>query len=70
MVDSIPFEIQSNKTSAELEGLRAFRSIRTLAESGELPDLTLDEINKSKYETPDRNEHRSRSFIHSQCRDM
>lgn len=42
----IPFEIQSNKTSAELEGLRAFRSIRALAEGGELPDLTLDEINK------------------------
>ncbi len=41
----IPFEIQSNKT-AELESVRAFRAIRTLAENGELPDLTLDEINK------------------------
>ncbi len=42
----IPFEIQSNKTAAATEGQRAFRAIRALAESGEFPEMTLEEINK------------------------
>ncbi len=42
----IPFEIQSDKTEQTTEGQIAFRVIRTLAESGEFPEMTHDEINK------------------------
>ena len=42
----IPFEIRGDKAAAEeSEGLRAYRKLRALAESGALPDLSLDEIN-------------------------
>lgn len=42
----IPFEIQSDKVASVSEGYKAFRAIRSLAESGELPELSLEEINK------------------------
>ncbi len=42
----IPFEIKAAPKSAAVEGLEAFRQIRKIAESGKLPDLTLDDINK------------------------
>ncbi|MGM9740307.1 MAG: type II toxin-antitoxin system RelB/DinJ family antitoxin [Candidatus Cryptobacteroides sp.] len=42
----IPFEIRGDKTDSRAEGINAFRQIRTLAESGALPDLSLDEINE------------------------
>lgn len=42
----IPFEIQSDRISVVAEGLQAYKSIRVLAEQGELPSLSLDEINK------------------------
>lgn len=40
----IPFEIRANDES--VDGLAAFREIRKMAENGQLPDLTLDEINE------------------------
>ncbi len=40
----IPFEIRSSTPSAS-EGQQAYKEIRTKAESGALPNLTLDEIN-------------------------
>ena len=42
----IPFEIRGDKTDSRIEGLNAFRQIRTLAESGALPNLNLDDINE------------------------
>lgn len=42
----IPFEIRGDKTDINEEGINAFRKIRALAENNELPELTLDEINK------------------------
>ena len=49
----IPFEIRSDKPVAaeENEGLKAFRALRAMAESGAFPDLTLDEINEVIRET-------------------
>lgn len=41
----IPFDIQSDKLAAS-EGQKAFRAIRTLAEAGRLPEMTLEEINE------------------------
>jgi len=43
----IPFEIRGDKAAAaeESEGLKAFRQLRALAESGSFPELTPDEIN-------------------------
>ena len=42
----IPFEIRGDKVAAEeSEGLKAFRQLRVMAESGAFPDLTPDEIN-------------------------
>ena len=43
----IPFEIRGDKVAAaeESEGLKAYRKIRALAESGAFPELSLDEIN-------------------------
>ncbi len=41
----IPFEIRSSAASAS-EGQKTYKEIRAKAESGELPDLTLDEINE------------------------
>ena len=41
----IPFEIRGDKVAAEeSEGLKAFRQLRAMAESGAFPDLTPDEI--------------------------
>ncbi|MGM9768646.1 MAG: type II toxin-antitoxin system RelB/DinJ family antitoxin [Candidatus Cryptobacteroides sp.] len=42
----IPFEIRGDKNDSRTDGLNAFRQIRALAESGVLPDLSLDEINE------------------------
>lgn len=42
----IPFEIEANEPEAYLKGLESFRRIRAMAENGELPDMTLDEINE------------------------
>lgn len=43
----IPFEIRGDKVAAaeESEGLKAYRKLRALAESGTFPELSLDEIN-------------------------
>ena len=42
----IPFEIKATPKEEPISGLEAFRHIRQMAESGQLPDLTLDEINE------------------------
>lgn len=42
----IPFEIKAPEKETSLKGLEAFRKIRAMAENGQLPDLTLDEINE------------------------
>lgn len=42
----IPFEIISDKLAATTESAKAFRAIRALAEAGELPELSMDEINE------------------------
>ena len=46
MYRKIPFEIKASPKSASMTGLEAFQQIRKMAESGQLPDLTLDEINE------------------------
>ena len=45
---SIPFKIDLKAAPKEepMSGLEAFRSIRKMAESGQLPEMTLDEINE------------------------
>ena len=42
----IPFEIEVKESETYLKGVDAFRRIRSMVENGELPDLTLDEINE------------------------
>lgn len=42
----IPFEIRGDKTSARVDGYKAFQQIRALADEGAFPDMTLDEINE------------------------
>ena len=44
----IPFEIRGDKpvVTEENEGLKAFRKIRALADSGAFPEMTLEEINE------------------------
>ena len=42
----IPFEIKASTKSDTMTGLEGFQQIRTMAESGQLPDLTIDEINE------------------------
>ena len=42
----IPFEIKASPKSDTMTGLEAFQQIRKMAESGQLPDLSLDEINE------------------------
>lgn len=42
----IPFEIKAPEKSGSMKDLEAFREMRRMAESGQLPDLTLDEINE------------------------
>lgn len=46
MSKKIPFEIKASTKSAQMKGLDAFEQIRRMAESGQLPELTLDEINE------------------------
>ena len=41
----IPWTEFTNKEKARREGLLAFRRIRKMAEAGELPEMSLDEIN-------------------------
>lgn len=41
----IPFEIRGDRVYEALDGSLAYRSLRAMAESGQLPDLSLDEIN-------------------------
>ena len=42
----IPFEIKAASQDDSLKALEAFRDMRKMAESGQLPDLSLDEINE------------------------
>ena len=46
MYRKIPFEIKAEPDWESMSALEAFREIRKIAESGQLPDLTLDEINE------------------------
>lgn len=46
MYRKIPFEIKAKPESDSMRNLGAFREVRKMAESGSLPDLTLEEINK------------------------
>ncbi len=46
MYRKIPFEIRATSAQDSLGGLDAFRKIRKMAESGQLPDLSIDEINE------------------------
>ena len=46
MYRKIPFEIKAKPKVDSMRELEAFREIRKMAESGELPDLTLEEINE------------------------
>ena len=42
----IPFEIKAEDVKSSAERLAAFRNMREWAESGNTPDLTLEEINE------------------------
>ena len=42
----IPFEITASPNSNSMTGLEAFRQMRKAAESNQLPEMTLDEINE------------------------
>lgn len=42
----IPFEIKANPVDDSMASLEAFREIRKMAESSQLPDLSLNEINE------------------------
>ena len=42
----IPFEIKAEYVKSSAERLAAFRNMREWAESGNTPDLTLEEINE------------------------
>ena len=46
MSRKIPFEIKASPKSDTMTGLEAFQQIRKMAESEQLPDLSLDEINE------------------------
>ena len=46
MYRKIPFEIKAEPERESMSALEAVREIRKIAESGQLPDLTLDEINE------------------------
>lgn len=44
---SIPFEIRADeKTKVTQDGTEAFSELRRMAENGQFPDLSLDEINE------------------------
>ena len=42
----IPFEIKATPKNDSMSGLEAFRQMRKMAESGQFPEMTLDEINE------------------------
>lgn len=42
----IPFEIKAPQERDSMKDLEAFREMRRMAESGQFPDLTLEEINE------------------------
>jgi len=42
----IPFEIKATPQTKSMSGLEAFRQMRKMAESGQFPEMTLDEINE------------------------
>ena len=42
----IPFDVKSTSSAEPLSGLEAFRQMRKMAESGQFPEMTLDEINE------------------------
>ena len=42
----IPFEIKAPEKDESMSALEAFREIRSMAENGQLPDLSLDDINE------------------------
>ena len=46
MYRKIPFEIKAKPKVDSMRELEAFREIRKMAENGELPGLTLEEINE------------------------
>lgn len=46
MYRKIPFEIKAKPKVDSMRELEAFREIRKMAENGELPNLTLEEINE------------------------
>ena len=46
MQRKIPFEIKAEPEPRSMGALESFREIRQMAEAGQLPDLTLDEINE------------------------
>ncbi len=47
----IPFEVRAAERSDSMKGLEAFHRIRKMAENGQLPDLTLEEINEEIRQT-------------------
>ena len=46
MYRKIPFEIKAPEADNSMKSLAAFKKIRKMAENGQLPDMTLDEINE------------------------
>ena len=46
MQRKIPFEIKAEPEQASMDALESFREVRKMAEAGQFPDLTLDEINE------------------------
>ena len=46
MYKKIPFEIKAEPERESMSVLESFLEFRKMAESGQLPDLTLDEINE------------------------
>ena len=42
----IPFEIKAAPESNSMKVIEAFQKIRKMAENGQLPEMTLDEINE------------------------
>ena len=42
----IPFEIKATPKEEPMSGLEAFRNMRKMAESGQFPEMTLEEINE------------------------
>ena len=46
MYRKIPFEIKAPEADNSMKSLAAFKKIREMAENGQLPDMTLDEINE------------------------